>query len=192
MADKLATPEDLAALLQQDLDASTAALCLEAATALVQAAAGQRILQVEDDEVVLLGGTSNYLELPERPVAAVASVSLDGTAVSAGTASGTWRLSGTTLYRDTGWYSELYVPAAVTVTYTHGYPTGHQALQLARHATLSLARAAYANPSGAAREQIDDYSVAFESASAALEAAPAVRAALRRQYGRRASFVTLA
>lgn len=193
MADQLATPQDLAALLQQDLDASTAAVVLEAATAVVQeAAGGQRILEVEDDEFQLVGGLSNWLDLPQRPVQSVASVGLDGTALSAGTASGTYRLSGASLYRDLGWYSEIYVPADIAGVYTHGYPAGHQGLQLARHATLSLARAAYANPSGVAREQIDDYAVAFEAAAAAMQASPAVRAALRRQYGRRASFVTLA
>ena len=46
MADMLATPEDLAALLQQDVDRATATLLIESATALVQATVGQRIVRV--------------------------------------------------------------------------------------------------------------------------------------------------
>jgi hypothetical protein len=64
MADQLATPEDLAALLQDSqVDRATAELLLECATAVVQSAAGgQRILQVVDDAVTLyLDGLRRHL-----------------------------------------------------------------------------------------------------------------------------------
>lgn len=187
MADQLATPADLAALLQQDLDLATATLVLEAATAVVQEVAGrQRLVQVVDDVVTVVGTTSGWLQLPQRPVTAVSAVTLDGAALSAGTATGTYRRSGSALWRDTGWATYAGEPSAVVVTYTHGYAPGAQELQLARTAVLSIARAAYANPGGMTREQIDDYSVAYEAATARLDASAYLRAALQRQYGRRA------
>lgn len=191
MADQLATPEDLASLLQQDLDASTATLVLEAATSVVQAVVGQRILEVVGDTATLIGGTDGWLDLPQRPVSAVTSVTLDGETVTEGTATGTYRRFGSRLWRDCGWATCYTEPSTVVVVNTHGYPTGSQELQLARSAVLSLAKGAYANPSGASREAIDDYSVAYEVASAQMEASPFIKAALRRQYGRRGGLVRI-
>jgi len=183
MADMLATPEDLASLLQQDLDTATATLVIEAATAVVQAACGQRIVQVVDDESELMGTTDSWLPLPQRPVTAVASVTVDGHPVT------DWARFGSRLFRRDGWASCPHVPSSVVVVNTHGYPPGSQELQLARSAVLSLAAGAYAAPAGVAREQIDDYSVQYEAASAALEASPALKASLRRQYGQRGGLV---
>jgi hypothetical protein len=192
--DRLATVADLAAILQiseADLDTVSAGVLLEGATAAVQAAAGQRILEVADDEVTLYGSTWSQLDLPERPVTAVTSVTYGATLLSQGTASGTWRVIPNGVWRDTGWTDTCYEPSPVTVVYTHGYPEGSQQLQLARSATLSLARGLYANPGGATREQIDDYAVAYDKAASALEATPSLRAALRRQYGRRSGVVRI-
>ncbi len=49
---------------------------------------------------------------------------------------------------------------------------------------LSLAAGAYSNPSGATRETIDDYTIAYDGAAARLEASQFVVLALRKQYGR--------
>lgn len=185
MADKFATPEDLASLLQMDLDASTATLVLELATAIVQAEVGQRIVQVDDDEMVLdLDGYDGgvYLNLPERPVTEVGTVLVGDVAVTDFTA----QLSRGRLWRADGWRSTLVAyfnqPSRVTVTNTHGYPAGHQKLQLARSVALSLAKGFYANPSGVVREAIDDYQVAYEEMSSQLTGF--MSAALRKQYGR--------
>jgi hypothetical protein len=191
MADQLCAPSDLASLLQQDLDASTAALVIEAATAVVQSLTGQRIIEVVGDTATLLGTTDGWLDLPQRPVSAVTSVTLDGSAVSEGTATGTYRRHGSRLWRDCGWATCHTEPSTVVVVYAHGYAAGSQELQFARSAVLSLARGAYSSPSGATREAIDDYSVQFEAASAAMEASPYLKAALRRQYGRRAGLVRI-
>lgn len=197
MADQLATPSDLAALLQQDLDASTANLVIDAATASVQEAAGnQRILQVANDTASLTGLTDPWLDLPQIPVTAVASVTLDGTAVTAGSPGGVWttyRRRGNRLWRGEGWQTYAGEPSDVVVVYTHGYAAGSQDLQLARAATLSIAKGMYANPAGVAREQIDDYAVSYAraagEASELMEAAPGLRTALRRKYGRRVGLV---
>jgi hypothetical protein len=195
MADQLATPSDLASALQQDLDLSTATLWIEAATAVVQeAAGGQRIVQVVADTATLIGLTDQWLDLPQIPVTAVASVTLDGSTVTAGAAGSggsTYRRVGNRLWRGDGWQTYVGEPSDVVVVNTHGYPTGHQSLQLGRNAVLGLGKVAYINVSGASREQIDDYSVAYEAVAAVLEASPNLRRALRRQYGRRAALTRI-
>lgn len=191
MADQLATREDLASLVQADVDNASADLALQIGTAIVQAAVGQRLVQVVDDTEVVLGGTDRTLVLSGRPVTAVASVSYNGTALTEGTASGTWRLTPDGLWRDIGWTDCAWEPWPVTVVYTHGYPLGDQRLQLGRGVVLSLARGLFVNPSGADREQIDDYAVAYAEASAAFEANPGLLGALRRQYGRKAGMVRI-
>lgn len=195
MADQLCTPEDLASALQQDLDASTANLWVDVATAVVQeAAGGQRILQVIADAANLTGTTDSWLDLPQTPVTAVASVTLDGVALTAGTpgsATTTYRLRGNRLFRYDGWQTYIGEPSNVVVVNTHGYAAGSQGLQLARGAVIGLAKVAYVNVSGASREQIDDYSVAYDAVNAAMEASPNLKAALRRQYGRRAGLVRI-
>lgn len=194
MADLLATPSDLASLLQQDVDTATATLLLEGATAIVQGECGQRIIQVVGDVVVMDvdehdGGT--YLVLSERPVTAVTTVLIGATAVTDYTVT----LSRGRLWRALGWRSTLVAyydqPSTVTVTYTHGYPAGHQKLQLARRAVLGLAAPLYPNPSAAASEKIDDYAVAFEAMAARMEASPYLSKALKRQYGRPGGSVRL-
>jgi hypothetical protein len=188
MADQLATPEDLASLLERDdVDEYKATMLIECATAVVQAAAGQRIVEVVDDEVVLdldEHDRSPYLWLPERPVTAVDTVLIGGSAVT----DYSTQLRRARLWRADGWRSTLVSyhdqPSTVTVTYSHGYPAGHQRLQLARAAVLGLVRGVYGNPEGASRVQIDDYAAAYDAIATRLEASPYLRDALKRQYGR--------
>lgn len=195
MADQLATPEDLASALQQNLDASTANLWLEVCTAVVQEAAdNQRILQVAGDTSTIVGLTSPWLALPQIPVTAVASVTLDGTALTAvapGGAVAGYRRVGNMLWRTAGWQTYVGEPSEVVVVNTHGYASGSQDLQLARGAVLSIAKLAYTNVSGVKSEKIDDYSVVFEAAESAMEGSPNLRAALRRKYGRRGGLVRI-
>lgn len=195
MADQLCTPEDLASALQSDLDASTATLWVEVCTAVVQEAAGnQRIVQVVDDEITLTGLTSRWLDLPQLPVTAVDTVTLDGTlltAVAPGGSADGYRLVGSRLWRTNGWQTYVGEPSSAVVVHTHGYAAGSQDLQLARGAVIALAREAYSNPSGATSEKIDDYAVAFAKASAAMEGMTHLKAALKRKYGRRGGLVRI-
>lgn len=194
MADMLAEPEDLASLLKRDLDLATATLDLEAATAAVQTVAGQRIVQVLDDEVTLdldHDDRSLYLYLPEGPVTAVASASVGGVAVMDFRP----QLSRGRVWRSLGWRSATLpqwdAPSDVTVVYSHGYAPGHQKLQYPRGIALSLAAALYENPTGASSERIDDYAVAYERAVALLEASKTTAQLLRTRYGRRGRSVKL-
>lgn len=193
--DLLATRADLAAMLQVDEDTipqATADIVLSAATAVVQAAARQRLVAVAADTATLVGGSSMYLRLPERPVTAVTTVTLDGDDLTAGTGHENYRLSAGRLYRRCGWLTtgtDCYAPSEISVVYSHGYETGDPRLQLAQGYTLAIARAVYANPDGTVREQIDDYVVAYEAAASALT--PAMAARLRSVYGRRAGMVAV-
>lgn len=195
MADQLCTPTDLASLLQQDLDASTATLLVECATAVVQeAAGGQRIVQVVDDVADLTGTTDSWLDLPQIPVTGVSAVTLDGSALSAGapgSGGSTYRLRGNRLWRGDGWQQFCGEPSDVLVTNTHGYPTGHQKLQRGRAAVLMLAAPFYDNPGGAASVRIDDYATTYERMSARMEGSPHLKAALRKAYGRRAQMTRI-
>lgn len=192
MADQLATPESLASLLQMDLDASSANLVIEIATAVTQEAAGpQRLVQVVGESITLLGTAESWLDLPERPVTAVTSVSVDGVALAEGVGTGMYKRFGSRLWRDIGWAARPGTPSTVDVVYTHGYPAGHQRLELARGATLSIARAPYVGTDGKIRESIDDYTYAYEACAAEMAASPNLRRALRRQYGQRAGLVRI-
>lgn len=191
MADQLATPEDLAALLQLDWDSldpaqqASLTMLVEIGTAVVQAEAGQRLVAVTDDSVTLLGTTDSWLDLPERPVTAVSSVAVDGTAV------GDYRLFGARLWRSCGWAPSPLEPSTVTVAYSHGYASDAQELQLARGAVLAVVRDWAINPGAATSLRIDDYAETYSALAARLETTTHLRAALRRQYGRRGGLVRI-
>lgn len=195
MADQLCTAEDLASALQSDLDTATATLWIEVGTAVVQAASdGQRIIEVVDDEVEIIGLTDSWLSLPQIPVTDVASVTLDGTALTAvapgGSRSG-YRRHGNRLWRTDGWQTYCGEPSLVVPVYTHGHPAGHQKLQLGRGAVLSIAKTAYDNPGGVASEKIDDYAVVYAEMQAAMDASPSLQRALQKQYGRGGGLVRI-
>lgn len=194
MADQLATPEDLASLVQQtDLDRGTVELLLENATAIVQnAAGGQRILQVVDDEQTIYLDTHDdpyWLLLPQFPATSVSSVVVGSTAIT------DWypQYNRNRLFREVPWRSGAFgwEPLGVTVTYTHGYPDGDQRLQLARQAVLMLASQGFLNPTGATTEQVGDVVTTYAAMAARMEASPALMQALRRQYSRTGSSVRL-
>jgi hypothetical protein len=165
---------------------STAVLLLELATGEVQGAAGQRLVEVEDEDGELMGDSGSWLHLPERPVSDISSLTIDGgDELIAGT--DYIRTAGSAqLWRACGWSDYIYQPSIVAFTYSHGRPVGDQKLQPARSATLALAQAVTSNPSGVLAESIDDYRVQFAAQLAALmEASPALQKSLRRTYGRR-------
>jgi len=193
MADQLASPSDLASALQHDVDTASATLALEACTAVIQAACGgRRIVRVVDGSEEVWGGNDKVLRLKNAPIVSIGSVTYNGSTLTQGTASGTWRRAKYGIWRDCGWIEVCGEPLPTTVVYTHGYLTTDQEIQLGRGTCWGLARGLFENPSGTViREQIDDYSVAYAEAEAALEASPSLKALLRKQYGPKARMVSI-
>jgi hypothetical protein len=189
MPDMLASVADLHSLLGEDattLPVGEAELLLSLATGAVQSAAGQRITVLAGDEVTLMGTTESWLSLPERPVTAVTSVTVDGGAVT------DYTRFGARLWRESGWSTGAYRPTPVTVVYSHGYVDGDQELQFARSATLAVASKMFTNPIGATGLSIDDYSEQYSQStnSDLMGLIPErLRKALRRAYGSRGGLV---
>lgn len=208
MATALVTTDELAAWLQQSVDAITATLLLAQATALVQAEAGQTLVQTTGDTVTLEGSPDPWLTLPQRPVNAVSSVVFaDGNLAPVPLDPTQYVVIGNRLWRGFGWqYATVYTPPAripfwkyltypppssITVTYDHGWPSGHPSLELARTAVLALAASAYANPNISRSVTVDDYSESFSDSLAGMQMPPMIRSALRRRYGHSAGSVTV-
>ncbi|WP_326565081.1 hypothetical protein VSH64_24885 [Amycolatopsis rhabdoformis] len=191
MADTLATAADLRALLDEDETSLTddkAAVLLQLATGAVQAAAGQDLLAVVDDTAQLLGDTDVWLTLPQRPVTAVSSVSIDGRPVT------DFKRFGDRLWRRCGWATCPGEPSVVDVVNSHGYEDWDSKLGLARSAVLSVAARMFANPVGVTGQSIDDFSQQFsQSTNSDLSGLipENLRKSLRRAYGARARFVKL-
>lgn len=185
MADMLATVDDLNTMLDETVPEATATLLLETATGTVQAAAGQRLVAVADETITLLGTTDSWLGLPERPVTAVGTVTLDGEPVT------DFRRFGARLYRRCGWASCAPEPGEVAVTYSHGYAPDDPGIQLARQMTLVLAIAGYTNPTGSTSLAIDDYREGYGGNAGEQSLTQSMRAALRRAYGRRGGLVRI-
>jgi hypothetical protein len=184
-ADQLATPQDLASLLQLTYTSLTAAqqatllMLVELATAKVQGAAGQRIVEATDTALidVEMWECDQYLPLPQMPVRSVATVLIDGVADTS------WRLRKQMLWRLNGWNINGSAPTQVAVTSTHGYPSGAQALQLGKNYTLALARTGWGNTDGVVSEAIDDYRVTFAEADARMQVPDSMADSIRAAYG---------
>ncbi|MDQ0829536.1 hypothetical protein QF032_001380 [Streptomyces achromogenes] len=110
----LATTADLAArgLTVSVEETTVAETYLDVASTAVREAAGVPISQTAST-VTLEGPASEWLTLPGPPIISVASVAVDGEAVT------DWRLSSHRLWRACGW-SPGCGPAEVEVTQTHG------------------------------------------------------------------------
>jgi hypothetical protein len=192
MADQLATPEDLASLLgRDDIDLYKATLLVEMGTAIVQeAAGGQRIVQVVDDEIELQGTTDAYLTLPQIPVINVTSVILDGVALTAGV---DYKKVGNRLWRRTGWQSNWgqYAPQSyaaglgVGVEIAYVYNRGHQYTDFAgvSEAEPSLVQLVVTHGYAPGRQELQ------LGRSSVLSMG--LKAAIRKQYGRRGGLVRI-
>lgn len=181
MADMLIEPQALANLLGRTVDEAKANEVIAAATAVVQEAAGQDLLFLADDVAEPEGDIAAELQLPQRPVTAVASVVLDGETLTEDT---DFVRSGSKLWRACGWQPCYPTPSKVVVTYSHGYQADDQRLELARSVCKVLAVPAYENVVAATSERVGDYAIAYDAATAKLETSPTLKTALRRKYGR--------
>lgn len=205
-ADALVTPAELASWLQSDVDTATATLLIASATALVQAETGQRLVQVLGDTAVLDGSPEAWLSLPQRPVTAVSSVTMqDANLGPVVLDSSQYTVRGNRLWRAWGWqFSAIFMPpvrmlgyqyltypppSQITVVYDHGRPAGHPDLEFARTAVLALCASAYANPNISRSVTVDDYTETYADALAGMQLPAMTKAALRRRYGHSAGSV---
>jgi hypothetical protein len=161
----LATTADLAArgLTVTAEETAVAETYLDVASTAVREAAGVPISQTTST-VTLEGQASEWLTLPGVPIISVASVEIDGEAVT------DWRLRSHRLWRACGWSSGCG-PSEVEVTQTHGLADVPADIVDLVCRITSTALADYrADPEGAGlaagdirAERIGDYSVTYGS-----------------------------
>lgn len=173
-----ATVADLGTFLNRTLtggDASQAQMFLDGATAAIKQEANQTLERVQTS-ALLAGSWSNELELPERPVVAVAAVLLNGVLV--GTGDYEWnsrqllrrgRLFGQSIgtvddyaYRPGSTFGHQAhwggPSSTVQVTYTHGFDPIPQVLVTL---CLQVAARTMLNPAGIQSETVAGYSVRY-------------------------------
>lgn len=159
----LATLADLAArgLDVSAEEESVAETYLDVASTAVREAAGVPISQTTST-VTLEGSVSEWLTLPGVPILSVASVSVDGEAVTG------WRLRSHRLWRAGGW-SPGCGPSDVEVVQTHGLdPVPSDIVDLVCRIAATALADYRADPEGAGlaagdirSERIGDYSVTY-------------------------------
>src|SRR5882762_10742071 len=104
MSAGLVTADELSAWLQEPVAPVTANLLIRQATGKVQAACGQTLVQVLGDTVVIDGHPDQWLELPQRPVTAVHSVTFqDGNLAPVTLDPTQYTVVGNRLWRGYGW-----------------------------------------------------------------------------------------
>ena len=130
---------------------------LDAATAIIRAQTGQTIEEVDPATLNTWGRLGERLPLPQRPVTAVTSVTLDGTLVDPSE----YLLRKSELVRAAGWGTELQTLAIV---YTHGYSP---IPELVKNTTIDVATRGFtlaAAGGGVVRsERIGSYSVTYRT-----------------------------
>jgi hypothetical protein len=114
--DPLATVADLEArgMTVEPSEAAIVAVYLDVASTAVREAAGTAISRTTST-ITLEGVPGQRLKLPGLPIVSVASVTIDGDAVT------DWLLRSERLWRAAGWTA--CEPSEVEVTYTHGLAT---------------------------------------------------------------------
>lgn len=172
-----ATSDDLAARLKKtftNADKDQADSLLAGATAKIRALTGQWISQVVDDVWTTDAPVSRVVWLPQRPVTAVASVTVDGVAVT------DWVLRGSRLRRKCLWATACE-ESELVVTYSHGYADDDEELVLAKDAAMAMAGWARGNIGGLKQRTIDDFTQVFGDESQW----EYLYKALIKQYGKR-------
>lgn len=171
----LAASADLSARGVDVSNAALVAVMLEVSSALVRQAAGSPVL--EHDATVVFHALDSYtpwLDIPVRPVTAVATVTLDGVAVT------DYKVVDGRLWRSVGWCGRE--PVEVEVALTCGLPTvPADIVQLVCDLAIlgmDTATAGAIDPRVVA-EKIDDYAVTFSKDGAVVASAMTIPAATR-------------
>lgn len=142
----------------------------------------QAIDLVEDDVLTIPGTTDERILLPQRPVVSVASVELDGIAMSC------WHLAGNTLVRWGGFGRES---RQLRIVYTHGFAAGEIPARLKSIAIEMVVRV-WVNPSSVIQENVGPVQTTFAPYSdppRGLQLTDSERRSLRRLFGSRSGSV---
>jgi len=175
-------------LSTRGVDVSNAALVAEmlaVASAIVRGACQSPVLATTSTVTLWATGGDRYLDLPGKPVTAVASVVLDGDTLAAAD----YKLVHGRLWRWAGWGFDCE-PLAVAVTLTHGFAAvPAEVKQLVCDLAIAGMNAAAqgARTPGVLVESIDDYSVTWaqgsEAVATAMELPTATKQAFRKRFG---------
>jgi hypothetical protein len=201
---RFATADDLATRLGLDLsDAERirADRLLELASGLIQDAARQTIELVAGDVLTLPGTNDETIHLPQKPVASVEQVTIDGVPLVEGT---DWYLDGNVIVRRSrrllsgGIADQQLVPWAgfgwpgqtIRITYTHGYAEIPESVKAI---CLEAVVRVWVNPGAVAQERAGDSSTLYTTAGApsGLLLTDTELRAIRRLFGRKASSVAI-
>lgn len=150
--DPLASAEELASYLQNDLDRATADLLLAGASAMIRDECGWPISLQEGATLVADSTGSRLLLLPTLNLLTVAEVRVDGVALD--TDQYTWSATGA-VYRGAGWPAKF---RSVEVDCDHGYDPSPDSVKLV---ALEVASRGYANPERVASRGVGGVSVSF-------------------------------
>jgi hypothetical protein len=148
------------------------AFAIRAASAIIRRWTHRTFTRVVDDQVRLRGNYGPILQLPQRPVAEVTAVRIDGYEVTDWTllADGRLRLGENShrhLYAvHDNWFGSWGGPdAKIEITYTHGYTVVPDDVTMV---TVQAAARILANPSGVRSESVGTYSVSHFAAAGEL------------------------
>ncbi|GAA3384494.1 mobile element protein [Streptomyces racemochromogenes] len=153
-ADYLADPEELAVWLPVGADDPKLLVALSAASRRFRGAVRHPVSLVAAETIVLDGSGALSLLLPAAPVTDVASVTVDGQTLTAGT-DYTWSADGYLHRMGCAWPSTL---RSVTVVYSHGYADIPGDIQ---EVVIDQARAMYAILPGVQQQTVGAQSVTF-------------------------------
>jgi len=152
------TAEDVATYVQSDVDTASADLAIASAEALVRGFCRQTLSEASSTAVlpVQLGDAGWYVDLPERPVTAVTSVEVNGTAYAAGTG---YQVDGSRIWlADVSSSADDFAPVdTAEVAYDHGYASASQQFAEIKAVVLSVAGRLYDNPRGMRMESVEGY-----------------------------------
>lgn len=190
--DPLATLSDLTDRNIAVDDVTLAETMLAVASSAVRGAAGSPISQVTSTVTYDGWRSERYLGLFGLPVTSVATVTVDGTAVT------DWRLTGTSrLWRACGWGVDDG-PAPVVVVQTHGLTVVQEHIVdlVCSYTAAGMAAAVdgFEAHAGKVAERIDDYSVTWaqgaEAVATVMEIPEGTRNWLASMFGGSAAMVT--
>lgn len=150
----LITSTDLVTYLQLAESSASVDQAAELGAGVVTGHTGQGFESASYAHLLPVAVGDHTIQLPQRPVTAVASVTLPDTGLLD---PGDWEWSGVSSVIQLG----LYEPTA-TVEYTAGYAEVPDAVKAV---ALAVAARIYQNPADARTEQIDDYSVTYAAGS---------------------------